>query len=446
MKYIFILICLFIGLLILRSKGINRLTWLIIGILFTYNDIVIINTPYITSHQLYLISFVGSLILHKEMKEEFKSFPFKKITFIILIILCCIGFLDLRINLASKIARIFYYFLSYFTLFIGFSAIKNLNEWNIIQKKSRIYFLFIGIFGLLTWILQQNPYYDIVTSTFRIDNEVGIWSEVQDRGYRVVSTIGNPIVYGFLMGTMLLHFLKVFQNKKNTFYILCGIVLLSNLILANSRTGIVALGLCILLFLLLIYKLSIRFLMYIIGGVICIIGIYICIPTIQPILDSVIDIALTGGEKTVGSNMDTKVQQQETALLFFYNAPFFGNGFSYFNEVIKTGHIYSYNNELAGMEGFGYMLLVEQGIFMIIANIAFFTQLLLFFWKKRKRYSIANLFISTLISFLFFILLAGTYGNVMTYYFLYFGLCIKYLLLKEKQYTTYNHLFTVRPQ
>lgn len=301
MKYLFILICLFIGLLILKSKGINRLTWLIIGILFTYNDIVITNTSYITAHQLYLILYAGSLIIHKEMQAEFKNFPFKKITFIILIILCCIGFLDLRISPISKIARIFNNFLGYFTLFIGFSAIKNLNEWNIIQKKSRIYFLFIGIFGLLTWTWQQNPYYDLVTSIFKIDNEVGIWSEVQDRGYRVVATIGNPIVYGFLMGTMLLHFLKVFQDKKNTFYILCGFVLSSNLILANSRTSIVALGLCVLLFLLLTYKLSIKFLTYIIGGTICIIGIYICIPTIQPILDSVIDIALTGGEKTVGS-------------------------------------------------------------------------------------------------------------------------------------------------
>lgn len=136
--------------------------------------------------------------------------------------------------------------------------------------------------------------------------------------------------------------------------------------------------------------------------------------------------------------MNTKTLQQEAALLFFYNAPFFGNGFNYFDEVIKTGQIYSYNDELAGMEGFGYMLLVEQGIFMIIANIIFFTQLLFFFWKKKKRQPIANLLISILASFLFFILLAGTYGNVMTYYFLYFGICIKYLLLKEKQYTTSN--------
>ena len=147
---------------------------------------------------------------------------------------------------------------------------------------------------------------------------------------------------------------------------------------------------------------------------------------IRPMMDSAIDLVTTGGVNTQGSTTDLKVQQWEVSLLSFYDAPFFGHGLSYFNEVMGNKDSFVYNPLIAGMEGYQYKLLIEQGGFMIIAVIIFYIQLLAIFFKKRiYSQTISYTGIACTISFLFFICATGVYGSAFLHFGIYIGILLR---------------------
>lgn len=438
MNIIFILLCCFIGFNIIKKTGIRRAQWLLIGLLFTLVDITIIASPPITSHKLYLICFYISLIKHNEFVKEIKTYPFKKITLILLFLSFIIAFLDDRLNFTSQIQRGFTNILELSSLFIGYSCIKDAKEFNDIYKLIYKSLIIVCLYGLATWIIKSNPYYDIVTSIFRNDGH-GIWSGVQDRGYRVGSTFGNPIVYGFIMGIYFTMFFYFKDNKISHIPVLFLGLILSNIIFSNSRSNLVTLALTIAIYLILKYRFSSKLFLYLSSSILLIIVSYIFLEPVQKIFDSVFDIYLTGGINTNGSTIELKEQQQEFAYLFFLQAPWFGNGFDYFGEVIQQGKISFYNGELAGMEGYGYKLLVEQGAFMIIANLIYMIQIISFCIKKLNS-TITMITLANFISFIFFIMLAGTYGGIMYLSLIPIGINIKLMQIRSNKYSHHKQL------
>ena len=96
----------------------------------------------------------------------------------------------------------------------------------------------MGCYGFITFILQGYPYDDALHIAF--GNDVGIWSEVQSRGYRVLSTLNNPIVYGFVMFIATTYLYLQRDNFSKNVYFCLSLLVFLNVFLANSRTGIVA--------------------------------------------------------------------------------------------------------------------------------------------------------------------------------------------------------------
>lgn len=261
-------------------------------------------------------------------------------------------------------------------------------------------------------------------------NEIGIWSEVQTRGYRVFSTLSNPIVYGYVMflAATYLYLQRKCINKLTYYALLLMIVL--NAFLANSRTGLAAGALLIAVYALMEYRFSYRIIGFLASIVILFAVLYQYVPFVQNAADSVLDLLSTGGEETEGSTVELKEDQLETSLFFFYLHPWFGNGFNYFGEVISqrfdTGQI-----GLAGMEGYGYKLLIEEGIFMIIAVAMLFVCLIIFFIKRLIVRQYAAMGVAWIASFLFFILGTGTYGGIFTIGMLFIGMLLRYVQMEQ---------------
>ncbi len=431
MRGIIIILCVIIAFFIIKENSIQRTKWLFIGLFFTLLDITILESPPISSHKLYLIAFYISLIRHKELQAEFSNYPFKNITIILCLLSFAVAFADNRLSLASQLQRGFSNILELSSLFIGYSSIKKVTNFKPIYQTISKYLVIITILGLFTWIIKSNPYYDFITSIFNNNNTVGIWSEVQERGYRVCSTFSNPIVYGFILSIYLLMYWELKEVKVLNINLIIFLLILSNIIFSNSRTNLVSLGIAICIYFILRYKLSFKLILH--GGTIIILLIlsYYFIEPIRKIFDSVIDIYLTGGANTSGSSIELKEQQQQFAYLFFLQSPWWGNGYNYFEEIIQLGKVNFYNGELAGLEGYGYKLLVEQGIFMIIANIIYMVQIFIFFFK-RQYISLSKVSIAIFASFIFFILLAGTYGGVTYYSLILIGINVKFIQLYSK--------------
>lgn len=426
MKTLFILILFVVMLMIIISKDTKRLVWLMAGIFFL-NDTISIQ-PF-SSYTLILTAFFMSLVLHKEAKAAWKSFPFKALTIVVLIIHVLVVQFDKRsFNGLAYISRVFNNFVPrFFALFVGYAAITSTQVWKRVSKPLYTIFLIMCIYGFMTFFFQSNPYYDMLCMSF--NSELGIWSGVQDRGYRVFSTLNNPIVYSYVMFLATTYLYLQRRSFGKLEYALLTLLTVLNAFLANSRTGLVAGVLLLALYALVEYRFSYRVVVFLASGLIIFALLYQNLGFVKDSADSVFDIIKTGGQNTNGSTTDLKQDQLETSLFFFSLHPFFGNGFNYYQEVIgvryDTGKI-----GLAGLEGYGYKLLVEEGIFMIIAVVLLFFQMLLFFFKRLSIKQYSSMGIAWVISFLFYMLTAGSYGGIFTIGMIFIGMLVKYVQIQ----------------
>lgn len=421
MKIIIIIITLIISLVILRKKGVSRLLWLMGGILYIH-DLQILS-PF-RVHIILIFSFIISIVREKGFMVEVRRYPFKWITLILLIIHLMVGFMDERISLLSGMSRAIMTFSStYLCFFLGYLSIKRNEDFVFFIKEIVILLIPIIIWGFITGILQSNPYYNALTSSFGED--VGIWGDVQDRGYRVCSFLSNPIVYGAVMG-MFCMFMFIFLQPQyqSTKYLLC-ICLMANVLMSNSRTGLVTMGLMVLLYIILVYGKNFFALLRITIVIILLLVVaYNMSGSLQSIFDSVIDLYKTGGEHTQGSDVDLKITQMTISVLYFYEKPWFGHGFDFFNEELV-----GFDDKLAGLEGYIYSLLIEQGLVMIIAVCLFAIMFIYYCLKNKKSFMYRNFTVATFVSFVFFICATGTYGNVFEYFALLLGVNIKMIQL-----------------
>lgn len=433
MSIFFIIILLITSALIINYTGVIRAALLFFGIFFL-NDIIRIE-PF-NSYTILIFAFIISLFTHKEIKEEIFGYPFLRVSALILVLHFCIAFFDSRLNLIQMFSRSLSNFLpTYFAFFVGYSLIRDYEEYDKTIKWVVIFIFIMAIYGGFTFIIQRNPYYDLLVDTFQIR---GIWSEVQIRGYRVLSTLSNPIVFGAIsaMGALLLWNEKIIFNKSNLYVFFP--VILTNCLLANSRTSTATM--------LLMFGLYFTFgegitksARNICFGILALFLLYEFVPAVQDNINNVYTTIMVADDNSLhGSNLELKNNQWIASLYFFRQSPFFGNGFDYFGEVItKSGAGGSNSEMLAGLEGYIYKLLVEQGIFMIIASVSFFFFLIRFFIKNVfSDFSI--LAIALIAGFIFFIISTGTYGGIFTMFGIIIGMLIKMTQIQNEEFEEFE--------
>lgn len=423
MKYFFLILMFADILAIISCKGLKRFGWFMAGIFLIHDGIGI--QPF-GCHTLFLTALFISLWYHKELKIAWKNFPFKWIIIVILIIhVLVVQFDERSYPPLTYISRVYNNFVPrFFSLFLGYALIDYKRSWGRYVKPMAIIFLVMTVYGFITFLLQGNPIDDLVLTSFNQDK--GIWSDVQSRGYRVFSTLSNPIVYSYVM---FIAFSYIYIEKKwltkKTYYLLLVLTLL-NAFLANSRTGIVAGAILIAVYAVFEYKASLRMLGFGVTLLLVLMVLYNNVTFVKDAMDSVVDIFTTGGENTGGSNVELKQNQLNAALMYFAQHPYFGNGFYYFVDVLAPRDM---QGDLVGLEGYGYQLLLEEGIFMIIAVITLFASIILYFFKRLKVKQISSMGIAWTVSFVFYLLTAGTNGGIFIKGMLFIGMALRYTQL-----------------
>ena len=164
---------------------------------------------------------------------------------------------------------------------------------------------------------------------------------------------------------------------------------------------------------------------------------YFNIEPFKNMIDLMSDLVLTGGANAGGSTTELKELQWVASMYYYVQAPWFGNGLAYFGEVIMEGGG-GMSEDLAGMEGYVYKLLIEYGGVMIAAVLAFWSRTLWMYARYKKvNAPLSIVSISIVLSFLFFICATGTYGSVFVYTSIILGMNLKCLqtLSKESKHT-----------
>lgn len=425
MKFVFEVIALLLCALIVYCKGERRSNIFLFATFF-------IPDLFGTAHVLFPIAYLISMQMKGELKNEFRTFPFRKISIAIFIIYVLICVFNDPISIVNTVIKPVRYFIStYLNLFIGYCLLKQRCSWVSLSKTLLIIFSIYAIYGIYTFAMQGNPYYDFVVSVYGEGGVDGMWSGIQDRGYRVNSFLSNPIAYGLVMALATMGLWAYHLRIRNKMAIILLCLIAFNVVLSNSRSSFSAFALGVIIYVILYYGVSRRMIIAILGGCVVVGILYYNVENVASMIDSVADIWQTGGDSTEGSNMELKNEQLAVSLLYFQESPIWGHGIGYFRDVIQER--YGTQSGLAGLEGYEYRLLVELGLVMIIAFIIF----ILKFMRIVIRYKIYDSLLSSItlgqfVAFVFFLMATGDYGNIFQYAFILIGINLKFLLLQPK--------------
>lgn len=437
MKFFFILLVIFVSFQILVQKPQKRLLWFLLGISLLSNHIMV--TSSINSHM--FISYVSIIAIFKDKLPIrcFQNFPLKGPLLILFITHLFVGFFDERLSIPLGLYRGFYtYMYSFFLIFIGYFLTFNTNL-KITFRYLIIISLIVSIYAIIVAIIKNNPYYDIVESSFSWSS---IWSSsMGDRGFRVSSTVSNPIFFGLFISilTMFVYVSNMQLLKK------CIIIflLLASLYLTKSRTPIVSFIIMILSYILLYYPFKMKIL-HISLGIVLLILIMSILPTFNIIFSSIIEMIFKGDSDLQGSTIDLRNTQFNAALLYFSQNPIWGNGYFYFSENLFAGKIANYEGQLAGMEGYLYELFIEQGLVQIFAVVYFFVSIYSYLVKRfAVDKKLVSLSLSILTGYIFFILATGA-NETWIYVMPFVGVMLNKIQYKNKYGTSINKAYKKR--
>lgn len=442
-NFFFLFIAIFFSFNILIQKNSNRIIWFTIGLLFFPHSIAFSLEPYITFPRILIYSLLISfLIFEKRPFSLLKESPFGKSLTIVFILLLFVGLCDERLNLFLKIFRpITYYVENFFLLFIIYESIKTKEDYNKIIKVLLFSFFIMCIYGITNYITKSNPYNNIISNTYGTTNFAESYMDPSSYRFRINSFTWHPIYYGFILAIAIaITIIIIFyfsQKRKKIFFLILLPLLIINLLLVNTRTPIAVLFVIIVVFFLLGLEFK-RKLQFALLGVLVVIPSIMLYPNSTKIVNDTIDIFQNGGEGLKGSSVEMRYLQLAISYTIFNQKPVTGHGFNYIteglgyssNKLERTS-----NKNLFGFESYLFLLLIEQGILGIIANLVFFGALLAFFIKYTrskiktiKKMSILS--ISLLLGHIIFIV--GT-GSLLTFPFMMiiYGSQAKYIIISE---------------
>src|ERR1035437_757477 len=416
-EFIFIFFALIFFGGIIRSTGVTRILWFFAGILFFQDRIILFESPILMNFSRFLIYslLIAELTQPKKLYYELQHFPLIRPLMVIFIGILCIGMLDNRHGLFLNLYRSTDEFIqTFFILFLCYVNFKRSSDWEKLIKFFLISSIILCIYGFLNYLIKANPLDNFISKTYNSFSYFDQYALGNGR-FRINSFVSHPIYYGYLLGILLLLCFYSFFFKGNLKK-LCLItmpLIFMNLILANSRTPMIAFVVGLFIFIVIALKTIVKIRLLIYGTLFCL-AIY-NIPFIQEKIDNTIDIFKTGGEKTEGSNLAMRTIQLNASYGEFLKKPFSGNGLYYITENL----IWSNNPEnsvsdddFQGFESYIYQLLIEQGLIGIITNAIFFISIIRYFLIRRlvqKEFSALGLAI--ILMFLTFIIGTGTLNS-----------------------------------
>ena len=389
------------------------------------------------SHYTLAIAYLFSLFTDSSFKTSLKKYPLKEISIAILITYILIAILcEWQSTFQSLYRAILEFSISFLMLFTGFHAISTNKDYDLLIEKLKPILLITAIYGLICFILKDNPYNKLVGIS-----DVGINYDFfeTNRGYRIAgfSNTSNPHAHLLTV----LSFIVINREKNKFNYLLVGLSLL-NLLLSDSRAPLADLLVLISFYFLLTKGISRKIKIVCIGSFIFL--LLMQIPLISTFTDKIIlkitdTFASEGETKVTGSSIALRLTQLESAWQYFLQKPFLGHGFGYYPQKIYIAN--TDNNGLWGMESYLLWLLVEQGLFMIILATLFYSKILAYITK----YNYINYYKVplTLTIVLIFHIILNRPTDVYEYFLPFIGVGLKLLQLNKQTNNSIPQLNTL---
>lgn len=417
------LLGLFIFYKIFNNKGdLDSLLWVVIPMMLINGMVVIINTPLFMPISRWLIfSLIFTQAYYwKKNKANWKVFPLKYTIYILIFGSLIIGIGDPRLSLFDKIYAPFREMTeTYIILFLGYSTISDKKDIYSLGKPLYFTMIIVGLYGLFNYIFKSNPYYEFIVNNFFKGGETDFKSKLRvldttDQRYRSVSTFDMTFNYGYISTLITIFFLYFtsLTNKKK----ICIIGIISGFIgtiLCFSRTVFIAAMLSILIYVTFSFGIKKIFTGLYIFLILMWLS-YSSLSIVQKNIDNVIDVFITGGERTSGSSVSMRKLQTLKAYKYFLQEPFRGNGYDYINKELGWGNRDNalLDSDMYGFESIIYVLLIEQGLIGLVTKLLLFISIFHFFIKHRNVYSkkIIGLGLSLITLFLFFSIGTGALG------------------------------------
>lgn len=424
MKYIVFAFLFFCCYKIFKEKGINKFIWFITGMLMinsSYSPIIHSN-----SHYTLAIAYLLSLFIDPSFKISFKKYPIKELTILILITHILIGiFCEWQSVFQSLYRSILDYSITFLMLFTGYHAINTNKDYDLLIKKMKPILLITAIYGLICFLLKDNPYNKLVGIS-----DVGINYDFfeTNRGYRIAgfSNTSNPHAHLLTVLSFI-----IINRERNKFTYTLVILSLLNLLLSDSRAPLADLIILVSSYFLLTKGLSQKIKIICTGGILLL--LLMQIPFIATFTDNLVmkitdTFAAEGETEVTGSSIALRLTQIESAWQYFIQKPFFGHGFGFYPEKIYIAN--TDNNGLWGMESYLLWLLVEQGIFMIILVFLFYSKILscIIKYNHISYYKVPL----TLTIVLIFHILLNRPTDVYEYFLPFIGIGIKLLQINKQ--------------
>ena len=431
MTFFYYILSLLLGLLIIRSRGSKRLVLYYTAIMLVPSGFNVLPYSFIAGNMFFLFMFLISMFWHRELKFKIFNSPFNGPILFLFISYLLIGLLDTRVGPILGSYRGLIAFLGSYSLFyIGWVSLKSYDDDYFIKTIIPITII-VTLYGIFTGIFKINP----ISDYFYPPDPYHV-SDYSDnfRGFRVTGFMHSCSVYGMFCFFL---FLLGYSSIKGKTRLFKGAVLLLllNLFLTATRAAIIPSLVGITVFLLCYKGLSKTFKIFLSSLLIILVFLLIMPSSITDyfyqLFDSIVDVVSpsgTGGEKYGGSNVDARQMQIATAFYeYLPERPLFGHGFAYNQEVMGGVK----DEQLLGMESYLCFLGVEYGLVNIIAVLAFYISMLIYFIRGFRYDRLnASIGLAFLIMFILFLIFAWV-GDNWYYSMPMFGYVAKRLYLSK---------------
>ena len=427
MKILFIIVCLVFLFGLLFSKGGVRLSVFLAGILFFPHTIVVSQVLFTWSFTRVMIYGLLLVTLYEIMfsRVRVKESKFVYAYFMALIPLLLVGLFNNRGSFNIAFIKPLQFSIEYFLVLpIVFLNIRDREDIWVVFRSLFVFSCLMGAYGFVNAMTGRNEYMDLISSIYGVRDMANSYTVVsQYHRFRVSSFSYHPIQYGLFVSVFLLFVLFFLENRFIRVFrvplIVAGGSLLSlNLLLVNSRTPILALGVGVFVWYVFRGNIKKSFLsMFVLVLVTLVVSF-----TTQKGRESfemIYDIIATGGKNQRGSSVELRQVQLQASYNEFLKSPIVGNGFGYIGDELgftneREGRTSA--REFAGFESYLYVLLIEQGLLGILSNLVFFGYVGLYFFRALRFRSnevvvFSAMGLSVLSCFVVFIMGTGSLGT-----------------------------------
>lgn len=388
-------------------KDYERFKYIFLGLVFI-PSITPIPSAGLDAHRFFIICFLGSLFLHKELKK-LKRAPMVWISVALLVSGFMTGYMDDRISSFSKFWKPFSRYLVEFGLiYIGYCTFLSEQAAAKLQRFIVKVAMVVGAYGVITLITRTDVYAMLFSSV--IDDSFCDFSPIFSGRMRICSVLMNSHIFGAFCCSMSLYLSYIISKRESDKTTKVAFVLmLIGLIISGSRSAFMGfvIGAAVLVVLgTKSRKLAKRI------SLICVACFFaLQIPAVKEKVNSITSLFDANAEQTGGSTIEGRENQLDVSMLIFSQNPIWGNGYDYWGEVAMND-TYWKEQGIYGAESYVFILLIERGLVQIVVIVLFFVACLGMFLIRRKRVRSENAFaFSLLASFLAISVMTGNTGK-----------------------------------